>query len=137
WDSSSTFGGLWRTNAATGATTRVYAATSTLAEPAVLSDGAGGDNVYVAGQGANAGGLDRINYNGGVTTGPTVVVSVADLKAFMETASTPDIRSIASDADGNVYFEDNVVRNVIRLDSQGRLAKLVSKAERDSFYGVT
>jgi hypothetical protein len=75
--------------------------------------------------------------NAGSTTGPTPVVTVADLKAFLETAGTPDIRSMTSDSSGNLFFLDLTTRNMLRLDPQGRLAKVVSKTERDAFYVVT
>lgn len=140
-DSSTAFGGLWKLNPVSGAVSRLTADDDINSEPAVTT-ASGVDTIYVRGGGVtgNVGGIDTYTYDGTTLGAKTVAVTVNALREFLDagTDQTPVAASLASDAAGNVYFNNTDSsperRGIFRLDPQGRLSKVVSYAERDLFF---
>lgn len=134
------YGGIYRADATTGTVSRLLADTDCNTEVAVLTSGAT-DTIVLRGGGstANAGGIDRITYNG-TATSRAVHLPAATLASFLETSTTDIvIASMASVSDGSVYFNNTDStperRGIFKLDSAGRLVKVVSQAERASTFG--
>jgi autotransporter-associated beta strand protein len=130
------FGGIYRVTLESGTVTRLLADTDTATEPAVLSS-AGVDTILIRGGAStgNIGGIDRITFNGSTATPRAVHLSAAKLADFLETSGTSiTTLSMAADAAGNVYLNNTASppdrRGIFRLDSEGRLSKVVSQAER-------
>jgi len=140
--SAATFGGIYRADLAAGSVTRLLADTDTNTELAVLTAG-GIDTILVRGGASigNAGGIDRISFNGSTATPRAVHLSAARLADFMETSGTAiATASMTADASGNVFFNNTTSsspdrRAIFRLDPQGRLSKVVSYAERKATLG--
>lgn len=130
------FGGIYRADLAAGTVTRLLADTDTATEVAVLTSGSI-DTILLRGgdSSGNAGGIDAVTFNGSVASPRTAYVSAARLADFLETTPA-DITtlSMAADAAGNVYFNNTDSsperRGIFRLDSEGRLSKVISQAER-------
>lgn len=147
FDSSTAFGGLWKVNAVTGAANRLVAG-DVNTEAAVLDNGNGTERVIGAGSGTNIGGLDYYDVGTGVNDTAVVArgtfLSKADLVDFLDrpaTAGAPDVRSMTTDSNGDLYFNDVAstgggTRTVIRRDAQGRLIKVFSYAERVDTFGT-
>jgi autotransporter-associated beta strand protein len=133
---AATFGGIYRADLAAGTVTRLLADTDTATEVAVLTSGSI-DTILLRGgdSSGNTGGIDAVTFNGSVTSPRTAYVSAARLADFLETTPA-DITtlSMAADAAGNVYFNNTDSnperRGIFRLDSEGRLSKVISQAER-------
>lgn len=139
-DSSSAYGGVYRTQLASGTTTRLAAESEINTEPAVLSVG-GVDRIYVRGGGStgNVGGIDYVDTADNTRK---VAVAHATLADFLEIAPSPSditIFSMTSDDQGNVYFNNTDSnpdrRGIYTLDPQGRMIKVVSYAERREVFG--
>jgi hypothetical protein len=150
-ESSAAYGGLYRTNVLTGATTLLLPSPSTEstnnAEPAVIQVG-GVDRVLLRGTNsvANEGGIDYFDTAAGTRN---VLVAAQDLADFLEIPLTTttgttvdvniDIASFASDDEGNVYFNNTDSspdrRGIFKLDPQGRIIKVVGYAERKEIFG--
>jgi hypothetical protein len=141
---AASLGGLWKVPAAGGAPVRLLGPTADLnTEPAVLSSG-GVDTIYFRGGGStgNEGGIDKVTHDGTNTGARTVHVAAAAINEFLENTGTASITnlSMASDASGNLYFNNTSTtggldRAIFRLDSQGRLSKVVGYEERKVVFG--
>jgi hypothetical protein len=137
------YGGIYRADLATGTVSRLLADTDCNTEVAVLTSGAT-DTILLRGGGStgNTGGIDRITFNRttGAATARTSHLPAATLAAFLETTPTDIvIASMASGTDGSVYFNNTDStperRGIFKLDSSGRLVKVVSHAERAATFG--
>ena len=110
-------------------------------EPGVVRVG-NVDSIFFRGGGStgNEGGIDRVTYDGTTVGTRSVVVSAADLKAFLDSPAdvTPTVFSMTADGDGNLYFNNTASstnsRGIFRLDELGRISKVVGYAERDLFF---
>ncbi len=137
-DSSTIFGGIWKLDPITGDIEQLLDGNGdTNIEPAVRTSG-GVDTIYISGaSGVNAGGIDSFTYDGTTVGERTIAVSEAALQDFLELSGTAvaDVRSMTTDPAGNIYFNQNdgtpERRGIYRLDTEGRLSKVVSHAERD------
>ncbi|MFT3785426.1 MAG: hypothetical protein QM770_04585 [Tepidisphaeraceae bacterium] len=136
-DSSTGFGGIYRINPDTGATTRIVTSNSGTAintEPAVVKNGTQ-DRIFFRGNtaGGNIGGVNYVDHDPttNTTSAQQALLTAADLQAFLETASATDVSSIGSDAAGNLYIHDSTSKVVIRYDTLGRMSKVVTRTERD------
>jgi hypothetical protein len=152
-DSGSTTGGIYRIDPFNpGGTTRIInisggtGNTSAITEPAVLKNG-NFDRIFLRGTGVTSTGGDNI---GGVnyvdhdpvanTTSPlTPLVTAQQFRDFLERPATfnADVRSIAADAAGNLYFMDLESLNLIKRDTQGRLIQITNRTERRLAYTGT
>lgn len=136
-DSGSITGGIWKLNPVNGDVSRLYAADLSV-EPAVRTSG-GVDTIYFRSTGTSAGGISSITYDGSNVGAVAEVVSVAALREFLDAGAdqTPVIASMATDAEGNIYFNNTDStperRGIFKLDVEGRLAKVVGQAERNAF----
>jgi hypothetical protein len=138
-DSSVNFGGIWKLNPLTGATQRLTTETFGTSEFAITSGG-GVDTIYSRGHEMNnPGGIDRISITG-TTVGPRTAVLTGDrLREFFDagTDQVPTVSALVFDDDGNLYFNNTDSspdrRGIYMLDAEGRLAKIVSHAERNIF----
>lgn len=135
-DTSTIFGGLWQVNSLGGGLARVVADGDLTNEPSVSNVG-GADRIYLRGTAAssNNGGLD---YYDTADSTRKIAVSAAAVADFMQTTTADiSILSTATDAEGNVYFNNNDSsperRGIYKLDTEGRLIKVVSYAERNAF----
>ena len=137
-DSSSAYGGLYKTSLTTGATSRLATFADPNTEPAVVSSsvrsfGVGaGDQIVVQGAAdiGNAGGLSYYLDNGTTVAGPRTLISGKQMGAFLDGGAVADVRSVTADADGNLYFASvDSGAGYYRYDTQGRLVKLASAAE--------
>ncbi|QDU57306.1 hypothetical protein [Aeoliella mucimassa] len=137
-DSSTNFGGIWKLDPISGDVTQLLIGDrDTNIEPAVRSiDGV--DTIYISGASeVNDGGIDTFTYDGTTVGARTTTVSAATLQDFLELTGddVADIRSMTSDTSGNIYFNSTDSspdrRGIFRLDTEGRLSKVVSYAERD------
>ncbi|HEX6960636.1 MAG TPA: dockerin type I domain-containing protein [Lacipirellula sp.] len=134
---STAHGGLWKLNPRTGALTRLVADDFD-AEPAVVASGQV-DLIYVDGQGStgNDGGVDRVTYDGLNVGARAVALSAADFRTFLDAPATydPDVDALAADAAGNLYIGNGTSSGawggIYRLDTEGRLSKVMNYAERD------
>jgi Dockerin type I domain len=139
-DTAPGFGGLWHISAAGGTPVRLLTGGSELnTEPAVTTAN-GVDTIYLGGTGANAGGIDKITYDGSTASARQVAVSAATLDSFFDVPAGTSITigSMASDANGDIYFSDtsNPRKGIYGLDPQGRLFKVASFAERQAAFQV-
>lgn len=142
--SATTYGGLWRVNSLGGGLERLFSDGDANTEPSVRSVN-GADRIYFRGTTTsnNVGGLD---YYDTADNTRKVAVSGTALADFLQT-TTGDITifSSATDDEGNVYFNNTDStperRGVFKLDTEGRLIKVVSYGERSAFiqaaYGLT
>lgn len=138
------YGGIYRADLAAGTVSRLLVDTDCNTEVAVLTSGAT-DTILLRGGGStgNTGGIDRITFTGtgnGTATTRAMHLSGATLADFLETSTTDIVTaSMASGSDGSVYFNNTDStperRGIFRLDSAGRLAKVVSHAERAATLG--
>jgi hypothetical protein len=142
---SSGFGGVYKLPAAGGAAVRLLniGSIDSNTEPAVTTSG-GIDSIYFRGGTItlNTGGIDKITHDGTNTTGRAVAVAAATISDFLElSAGTVTIASMAADADGNIYFNNTDStsnrRGIYKYDTQGRLSKVLSYAERQAVFGGT
>ena len=135
-DSSTAHGGIYRIDPETGAIARLHVGRINT-EPAVVQVGLS-DRVLFAGTSAsgNDGGISYIDHNGTTTSAEQVLVSTATLTDFLDrpAPATADIRSMTTDDDGNVFFNDIGTSTLIRLDPQGRLVKVTTRNERDLVF---
>ncbi len=133
-DSSSTNGGIYRTNAITGQTSLVLDRSGVNTEPGVLPLSGGGDRIlYQGSTGNNEGGLNVLSDNGS-TPVESVFLSAQTLADFLERpVGDASVRSVATDAQENVYFYDSDSDALLRMDALGRLSKLTTRAERTAF----
>lgn len=139
-DTSAVFGGLWSVPSLGGAPVRLFADAAVSAEPAVIRRD-GSDRVVfngTAGSG-NAGGLDQYNTATGTRSS---LLDAQTLATFLETTVADiSIASTTSDEEGNVYFNQTDSsperRGIYKLDTQNRLIKLASIAERTAVTGGT
>lgn len=138
-DSSTAYGGIWKTDAVTGGATRLVAVDINV-EPVVLPS-ASGDKIYVNAPDDDpllAGGIDYYVHDGVTTSGRNEFLTAAQLMTFLQTASTPDIRSMTADSDGNIYMHDITTRNLIRWDAAtGELTKVISRDQRKELLGIS
>jgi len=133
---ASAYGGIYRVNLATGGVTRLLADADCNTEPAVLTNG-GVDTIFIRGGAStnNIGGIDTITFNGTSASARTAFLSATTLADFMET-TTADVTtfSMAADAVGNLYLNNTDSnpdrRAIFKLDTAGRLSKVLSYAER-------
>lgn len=138
------YGGIYRADLAAGTVSRLLVDTDCNTEVAVLTSGAT-DTILLRGGGltGNTGGIDRITFTGtgsGAATPRAMHLSAATLADFLETSTTDIVTaSMASGSAGSVYFNNTDStperRGIFRLDSAGRLAKVVSHAERGATLG--
>ena len=145
-DSSTPLGGVWKANAQSGAISRLYANSELLSEPAVRQASPGTDRIFFRGSvasGNTSSGIDYIDHDGTNTTAPATLISGQAVLDFMETSATNiNVTAVAADANGDLYFNvsggsgtlGTLRRNVLRLDAQGRLSKVLAYNERDLFY---
>ncbi len=141
-DSGSSTGGIYKTNASTGALNWIYdekdlgPGSNVIGEPEVIhtsvrSFGSGtGDQVLFDGTeiNSNNGGISYILDDG--TAGQKtaqVAVAAADITNF--TGSTADVRSIASDDQGNLFFWENTNDGLFLYDTNDRLIKVLNRIE--------
>jgi len=143
-------GGIWKLNASSGVPQRLMADEDLLTEPAVVRSG-NTDKIYVRGGGTtgNVNGIDFITHDGATTSARQVAVTAATLRNFLELPvnAAIAIASISADADGNLYFLNSTGasvstgvpdrRGLYKLDTQGRLSKVVNMAERVAVLGST
>ena len=143
-NASTAFGGLWKLNPITGDVARLAAESDINTEPAVVSNG-GVDTIYVRGGGTttnNSGGIDKFTYDGTTLIAREVVVTAATMQDYFETTEQElSTLSMTADATGNLYFGNGDSsperRGIFKLDTEGRVSKVVSYAERDLvFTGV-
>ena len=135
-ESSDAHSGIWKLDPVTGDITRLVTGDANT-EPAVVHN-AGVDSIYFRGLAStgNVGGIDKITYDGTTASAATAAVTIADLRSFLEADSTmtPTIFAMTADDDGNVYFSHGDSsperRGIFKWDSEGRLSKVVSQAER-------
>jgi hypothetical protein len=134
------FGGIYRVGLESGVVTRLLADGDCNTELAVLTSG-GTDTILLRGGGStgNAGGIDRITFNGTASV-RAVHLAGATLADFLETtASDIVIPSMAAGPGGSVYFNNTDSspdrRGIFKLDAAGRLLKVVSHAERQASFG--
>ncbi|HVT88107.1 MAG TPA: dockerin type I domain-containing protein [Tepidisphaeraceae bacterium] len=139
-DASPSFGGLWTMPAAGGTPKRLLATTGffdVAAEPAVSSAN-GIDSIFISGTSAStAGHIDRITYDGLVSSAPTTVLTNSRINDFLELSTgSINIASMATDSAGDLFFNDagGPRPGIYRLDSQGRLSKVVSYKERQAAF---
>ncbi|HYE20673.1 MAG TPA: PEP-CTERM sorting domain-containing protein [Tepidisphaeraceae bacterium] len=133
---SNGIGGLYKTDLATGTTTKVMTSPDINTEPAVVANPGGGERILFRGMAAtgNAGGVSYVVNNGATTGAPQVLLSAATLNSFFErTTGASDVRAMSTDAAGNVYMFDTTSGSLLRLDPQGRLSKVLTKNERFAF----
>jgi hypothetical protein len=142
-DSSAAFGGLYRQAATGGTITRVLPdAEGLISESAVINTN-GSDRVYIQGTlaspqaGGNSGGID---YFDTADNSRHVRVANTAIAAFLQTNVTDvDVRSFATDTAGNLYFNEvdsaPERRGVYRLDTEGRMIKVLSQGERIETFG--
>lgn len=144
-DTSTAYGGLWQKQLATGQLTRLVATSDEInTEPAVVRVN-GLDRVVIRGGGAtgNVGGLDYFDTDGtpSGTSARQVLVSAAQLADFWGTTTTATIFSAGADDQGNIYFGNTNTatqrRGIFRLDTEGRLSKVISYRERQLAFGGT
>lgn len=148
-DAVTNHGGLWKIPAAGGAPTRLYANDNLNTEPAVISSG-GVDSIYFEqnvslGSLGASGGIDKITHDGVTTSAVINVVSKAIMSDFLELGTeTMTSASMCADADGNIYFNNTRNpgaaldrRGIYKLDTSGRLSKVVSLVERTAALGGT
>lgn len=136
-DSSAAYGGVYRTDVLSGATSLVLdTAGDVNTEPGVLPRSGGGDRVLVQGSaGNNLGGLNVIDVDAaGAGGGSQALISAATLADFLQRpVGAADLRSVTTDAAGNVYFFDTDSKVLVRRDARGRLSKVLTNAERAAF----
>lgn len=140
---ANSFGGIYRVGIESGAVARILVDGTCNTELAVLSSG-GTDTILLRGGGStgNTGGIDRITFDGTTASARTIHVTAAKLADFMETTTADiDILSMASASDGTLYFNniDSAPerRGIYKLDTTGRLGKVVNQAERATTLGGT
>ncbi|MCE9629695.1 MAG: hypothetical protein K8S94_03110 [Planctomycetia bacterium] len=141
-DTSVGYGGLYRANIATGTVSRLFADSQINTEVAVLSSG-GTDTIFFQGSPAtgNTGGIDKFT-SSGTASGRSIHVAAAAIADFMETVpSGIDITSMAAGPGGELYFNNTSStspdrRGIFKVDSEGRLAKVVSRTERGTTLGL-
>lgn len=107
---------------------------------------------------AKVGSLDRIYYRSSTntnaltyvdhdpvantTTSETVALSLSDLQTFLQTGTSPFVTSVVPDGSGNVFVnmatgtDASSLGWMLRLDSQGRLLKVTTRAERANALGM-
>lgn len=142
-DSGTNTGGIFKINASTGAVSRLHEETGSgniISEPAVLHTnvrqlGTGtGDQVLFDGTGANGndGAILYVLDDGtpGVKT-PEVAVSASFITSITDTQA--DVRSIATDSAGNIYYWDSGADGLFKYDTHGRLAALVNTVQLTAF----
>lgn len=163
-NTSTAVGGLWKVDALgpnglttetlspgepTTVPTRLLGVAGINTEPAVLSTvndlGQMVDTIYFQGTGGNVGGIDKFTHN--LTTQTTgavqVHVSASVINDFFELTgsnlNSTEIRSMASDSTGNLYFQNQTSnpdrRGIYRLDTEGRIAKIAGYLERKDEFG--
>ncbi|BBO31159.1 hypothetical protein [Lacipirellula parvula] len=138
-ESSADHGGIWKLDPLTGDMERLVTGDANT-EPAVVHN-AGVDTIFFRGIAStgNVGGIDKITYDGTTASAASVAVSIADLRSFLEADSTmtPTIFAMSSDSEGNVYFSHSDStperRGIFKLDTEGRLAKVATQAERNQY----
>jgi hypothetical protein len=112
----------------------------------VLPISPGVDRIFFRGSTTlgNIGGLNYADYSG--TAEPTVQValSAAALTSFVRDPNSVDVASVTVDADGNVYLgiyngQASTTpyrrQGILKWDTQGRLSKVISWAERQATFG--
>jgi hypothetical protein len=139
---STNYAGIWKMPAAGGTPTKLLTATADMnTEPAVISSG-GVDTIYFRGGAStsNAGGFDKITYDGTTASARTVAVPASAVNSFFElTSGSIQTASMCTDAAGNLYFNDTSGNRtgIYCYDTQGRFFKVVSRAERQAAFGAS
>jgi autotransporter-associated beta strand protein len=145
-DSSTAYDGLWQVDAVSGSVQRLLADDMDTTEPAVFRSG-GVDTILFGGGGStsNDGGIDKVTYDGSTVSGRQVAVPAAALREFHETTANANIAAVATDSDGNLYYSNTTnanisagtptQRGIFRIDTDGRISKVVSYTERKSVFG--
>jgi hypothetical protein len=155
------YGGIWKVNLTTTGTAALTKVVNTLVspvntEPDVIhtslrnlgSGAATGDQVLFQGSSefGNAGGISYIVDNGASNQTPSTMLSHKQLQTFYEATNSAglaaDIASITHDASGNIYFSNFSGTNFVTgglfvYDTEGRLAKIASDAEKIAFSKTT
>ncbi|QQE12578.1 PEP-CTERM sorting domain-containing protein [Planctomycetota bacterium] len=149
------YGGVFQTNIATGEVKRIFTADSnTKIKSSVhqiqssVKNLTGslyeGDQLLVAGSSAsdNVGGLDVL-IDDGVTAdewSSYSLISADQLNDFLELGVNDEgekiyssIKAVTTDTEGNVYFRDGKRYGIFKLDTEGRLSKVASEREIESF----
>lgn len=144
-DTSTTLGGIWKvslTTTGTSGLTRLAAFSDDSNTELVVRNEGGKDAIYLRGGGAtgNAGGIDKFVTDGTTagTSARQVAVTGAAIRSFMESSSDAAIASMAVDEAGNIYFNNtssSSIRGIFRIDSEGRITKVVSHLERQLTFG--
>ncbi len=156
-DSGNELGGLYKIDAVTGAAWLIYSepsvdsASNVIAEPGVVSTsirdfGAGfgsGDQILFDGTeaGGNPGDLVYVVDIGTAVSAPKVLIEMDDFRDYCGLPLFDDrgeplyagIRSITSDAAGNVYFYESQTQAIHALDPWGRLSCVLNKAQLHQF----
>jgi hypothetical protein len=121
-DSSTAYGGVYRTDVLSEATSLVLDQGDINTEPGVLARAGGGDRVIVQGTaGNNLGGLNALDVDAaGASGGTQAFLSAATLADFLQRpVGSADLRSVTTDAAGNVYFFDTDGKVLVRRDARG------------------
>ncbi len=132
---------LWKMNAATGALTAAFQTGGSNTEPAVVHSsirnfGAGtGDQILLEGKNFNVGGINFVVDNGSGVFTEHVLLEGDRLREFigLNPDATISVRSIASDAEGNIYFYENSTQSIFMLDTEGRLIAVRNQAQAYEF----
>lgn len=143
-DSSTAFGGVWKIDPITGATSRILNVSSSgtgairiNSEPAVFRVGdvdrilVKGNRVATAGPSFNVGGINYIDHNGTTTTDQQTYLAADTLAAFLEVTAATEVTAMTAAGDGSLYFYESSTDRMLALDPQGRLYKLTTRPERD------
>lgn len=144
-DAASTFSGLYKLNTSTGAITKIISGTGYYAEVSTSQISSSVDRIYTNSiASGNTGGIDYVDYDNATSTASDVktLVSAAAIKEFLElpdTASLTNVIATATDSAGNVYFTVNggstTSRALLKLDTEGRISKVLSNSERAEVFG--
>ncbi|MGC4033234.1 MAG: hypothetical protein QM754_16180 [Tepidisphaeraceae bacterium] len=145
-DTSTGYGGIWKINAATGAVTRIVTAnsgTTINTELAVKAVSDTVDRIFFKGNtaGGNIGGINSVDYTKDATaaSAQSIYIDATKITDFLELSggNVADIRSITAGPDGSLYFQDNTTGGTYRVDQNGNLIKVTTRAERNAALGIT
>jgi autotransporter-associated beta strand protein len=134
-------GGIYKINASTGDTEMIHVEMSNdmYAEPTVVATstldfgaGAGtGDQVVVNGTAytGNVSGLTYVVHDGTSTSSAKTLLHGSRMQTQMGEEGVDNLNYLTSDSAGNIYFWSSGAAAMFRRDPQGRVSKVVSKAE--------
>lgn len=141
-DAVSTNGGIYTIPAAGGSPKLLLRTGNTAnSEPAVKSSGSI-DTIFFRGTGTNSGGLDKITYDGTTTSARQTALPMSAVNDFLELSSgSATFSNLATDSAGNIYVANtttnsNLRPGIYKWDTEGRLIKIASQAERVAAFGA-